>query len=125
MFLLIRIGRCRAQRFALCFRLRDGDNSSAIGGDRQRDGFPVCQWASAPVDLLTDDFVDLSIAEDPWGQNDIGTPIGFIDDSVLDIRSFHGSWNFFGAMMAVKDLQPFDELRFGRRCRRVASRLRG
>ncbi len=101
MFLLIRIGRCLAQRFPLWLRLRDGGNSSATGRDRERDGFPVCQWASAPENLLTDDSVDLSIGEHPWGQNDIRAPIGLINDSVLDIRSFHGSWNFSGVMMAL------------------------
>lgn len=57
------------------------------------------QRASASQNLLTDGSVGLAVGEHPWGQNNIGAPVGLINDRVFDARSCHESWRFFGERM--------------------------
>ena len=64
---------------------RNGDRQSFAWGWRH---------SAALEDFLTDRFVNLSIREHAWRQDDIRTLVSFINENVFDVRGLHESKGF-------------------------------
>ena len=74
---------------------RKGDGESFARGWRH---------SAALEDFLTDRFVNLSIREHAWCQDDIRALVGFINDNVFDVRGLHESKGFLGT--GCPQIQP-------------------
>ena len=76
----------------MSFGLRRGGNGAAARGDCQGERFAMRQRSSAALEnLLAYGLIDLSIGKHPWGQDDVRSMVGFVNDGVFDVRGLHGS----------------------------------
>jgi hypothetical protein len=78
--------------------MRHSANGRATDSTRRKRDRQSFAWgwrhSAALEEFLTDRFVNLSIREHAWRQDDIRALVSFINDNVFDVRGWHESEGF-------------------------------